>query len=98
MKTLTCACCGSEVTCPQFFDGKVYGYTCIKKVNPAAKQSKVVYVAAELVSVKALGSMQDVIIIINGVKHRKLFLNNTPWASVHTVQDGMMFVNPYAFK
>ncbi len=98
MKTLTCACCGSDVTCPQFFDGKVYGYTCIKKVCPTQKQVKVVYVAAEVVSVKSMGNMQDVIVVISGVKHRKLFLSNTSWLRVHTVQDGNVFVNPYAFK
>lgn len=36
----SCACCGSDVTSPYFFNGAVYGYTCIKKVNPSAKKVK----------------------------------------------------------
>jgi hypothetical protein len=39
-KTYVCSCCGSEVTAPYFFKGGVYGYTCIKKVNPTAKKVK----------------------------------------------------------
>ena len=35
-----CSCCGTEVTSPYFFNGGVYGYTCIKKVNPKAKKNK----------------------------------------------------------
>ena len=35
-----CSCCGTEVTSPYFFNGGVYGYTCIKKVNPNAKKNK----------------------------------------------------------
>jgi hypothetical protein len=48
-KIMTCTCCGADITAPQFFQGKPYGWTCIKKVNPAAKQSKVKFVAVELV-------------------------------------------------
>lgn len=39
-KVYQCFCCGSEVTAPQFYKGKVYGWTCIKKVDPSAKRSK----------------------------------------------------------
>lgn len=35
-----CSCCSAEVTAPQFHNGKVYGWTCIKKVKPEAKQTK----------------------------------------------------------
>lgn len=31
LKSLSCACCGAELTKPQFFNGKVYGFTCITK-------------------------------------------------------------------
>lgn len=29
-----CACCGADITAPQFYKGKAYGYTCITKVSP----------------------------------------------------------------
>lgn len=46
-KLVQCTCCGSEVTCPQFYNGKPYGYTCIKKVAPAQKRVKTEYVVAD---------------------------------------------------
>lgn len=97
MKILTCACCGSDVTCPQFFNGQVYGYTCIKKVCPTQKQTKVVFVAAELVSEKAVGPFVQVCVKVDGKKAFGMFSKAT-FAQVHTVQDGTMFVNPNAFK
>lgn len=35
----TCTCCGSEITVPQFYQGKAYGYTCITKVAPQQKRT-----------------------------------------------------------
>jgi hypothetical protein len=35
-----CSCCGTDVTSPYFYNGGVYGWTCIKKVNPNAKRNK----------------------------------------------------------
>lgn len=35
-----CSCCGTDVTSPYFHNGGVYGYTCIKKVNPSTKRNK----------------------------------------------------------
>lgn len=35
-----CTCCGSEITSPYFYSGGVYGWSCIKKVNPSAKRNK----------------------------------------------------------
>jgi len=33
LRPLVCFCCGADITAPQFFQGKAYGYTCIKKVS-----------------------------------------------------------------
>lgn len=38
---LQCACCGSDITAPQFYNGQMYGYTCITKVAPKQKKNKV---------------------------------------------------------
>ena len=35
-----CSCCGTEVNSPYFYNGGVYGYTCIKKVNPLVVKRK----------------------------------------------------------
>ena len=39
---LQCACCGSDITAPQFYNGQMYGYTCITKVAPKQKKNKAV--------------------------------------------------------
>ncbi len=42
-----CTCCGTELTKPQFFEGKAYGMSCIKNVNPAHKvNKKIIWVKA----------------------------------------------------
>lgn len=35
-----CSCCGTEITSPYFYNGGVYGWACIKKVNPSARKNK----------------------------------------------------------
>lgn len=39
-KSLNCFCCGAEITAPQYFNGKAYGYTCITKVSGQKRVSK----------------------------------------------------------
>lgn len=70
---LTCACCGADITAPQFHNGKAYGWTCIKKVNPQAKQVKNsgVWVKADSLEVipdKEGSSRGTVTALVNGVK------------------------------
>lgn len=55
-KLVQCTCCGSDVTMPQFFEGKPYGYTCIKKVAPAQKPTKVEWVVCESFTTKQEGA------------------------------------------
>ena len=40
MRTLTCHCCGADITAPQFHKGHAYGWTCIKKVAPKQKRTR----------------------------------------------------------
>lgn len=67
---LTCACCGADITAPQFYKGKAYGYTCILKVNPEAKQvkaGKAVFAKGELISIVGDSQgRQEVTILVNG--------------------------------
>lgn len=37
---MECARCGETITAPYFFDGKPFGWSCIKMVNPQAKKKK----------------------------------------------------------
>lgn len=36
---MKCARCGEDITAPYIFEGKAFGYTCIKIVNPLAKKA-----------------------------------------------------------
>lgn len=68
----TCTCCGSDVTAPQFFNGKIYGYTCINKVAPkGTKKAKTQYVQVEMISdgFSGTGRIQP-IVKVEGKKYR----------------------------
>jgi predicted RNA-binding protein associated with RNAse of E/G family len=54
---------------PQFYNGKVYGYTCIKKVAPSQKQSKVVYFVAEEFSIVPVGNLKKLVFKVDGKKY-----------------------------
>ena len=61
-KVFSCACCGSDVTAPYFHKGMVYGYTCIKKVNPSTKKAKDsgLWVSVDSVSIGKVEGFQKV--------------------------------------
>ena len=73
-----CSCCGTEVTSPYFFSGGVYGYTCIKKVNPNAKKNKPKSKCVEVEVLKIVWRTPDsaadgygqAIVNVNGQKSR----------------------------
>jgi hypothetical protein len=71
-KVFSCHCCGSEVTAPYFYKGAVYGYTCIKKVDPDHKRTKdkSVYVKADSITIKDIenSTVKLVVAMVNGVK------------------------------
>ena len=73
-----CSCCGTDVTSPYFFNGGVYGYTCIKKVNPNAKKNKAKLKCVEVEVLKIVWRTPDsaadgygqAIVNVNGQKSR----------------------------
>ena len=68
----TCHCCGAELTAPQFFNGNVYGWSCILKVNGGAKRKKEkgIWVNADSVEFKQYGDTDRIKItaVINGIR------------------------------
>ena len=54
-----CALCGEELTAPIAYNGAFYGWTCIKKVNPAAKKSKDKTFWVEAISFTSETSIND---------------------------------------
>lgn len=67
-----CTCCGTELSSPYFYNGGVYGWTCIKKVNPNARKNKaksnIVEVEVLKVDFKEGSTRGNALISINGVK------------------------------
>lgn len=93
---ITCTCCGSEVTFPQFYNGKPYGYTCIKKVAPTQKRVKREYVACESFKVmEGEGTGRQIIrLVLNGVRQDVVCyvdMTDGRWSCGY-VQDGVLYV------
>lgn len=66
MSILTCFCCGTEVTAPQFFNGKAYGWTCIKKVSDQKRvKSKLGFIKCKVLS---CSNKNNLVIEVNGTK------------------------------
>lgn len=67
-----CTCCGTEIKSPYFYNGGVYGWTCIKKVNPSEKRNKPKTKCFEVVVHKTIiedgWTRGKAYISINGVK------------------------------
>ncbi len=67
-----CYSCGETLTAPIFFEGKIYGFSCIKKVNPNyTKGKKTYYVEAESFKLKRCdnGNTSIVAIYKNTIFH-----------------------------
>lgn len=70
-KVYSCSCCGSDVTVPYFHGKGVYGYTCIRKVNPNARRTKAKFVMVDSIETKrtegtATGSA---VAVLNGKRY-----------------------------
>jgi hypothetical protein len=89
MATLHCVCCGSEVTAPQFFEGKVYGYTCIKKVSPQ-KRTKTEWVSVDTYEIKKIN---DSYALLSYTYDGKTF-NQSVFGSLDKllIVDGLLFI------
>lgn len=70
----TCTCCGVEITAPQFYKGKAYGYTCIKKIAPEFKRTSKaksgIWVKPNSVVIKQVEgrALWNVVVEVQGIK------------------------------
>jgi len=91
--TIRCTCCQSELTQPQFYNGYVYGMTCIKKVDPAFKTTKTVYVVCEAFKVVSSGSRNVVNVKVAGKVYQIVCYGDIENRTTTTfMQDGILFV------
>lgn len=99
---MKCARCFEEITVPYHFEGKVFGYSCIKIVNPSAKVKKpknpVYFIQADSYNIeqKEGSTSFKIAAIINGRKYSDWSFENIPSSNI-IVQDNKAFVNAYSF-
>ena len=96
---LTCFCCGADITAPQFYKGKAYGYTCILKVNPEAKQTrlgKAAFVKGEVVKIVGEEEGRKEVSVKVGNKILVEIVYGDAWRAV--TQDGVIMVIGYDGK
>jgi len=96
---IRCTCCQAELTAPQFYNGFPYGFTCIKKVDPAQKRTKVVYVAVDSFKVVQSGQRNVVNVTVNGKSKQVVCYGDINARTTSTyMQDGVLFVAETALK
>lgn len=102
-----CALCGEELTCPIEYKGLVYGYSCIKKVNPNYKKQKdkTYWVEADNFTIELLDNGRTRVkasYVGNHYDKRSRtfvdFHDSFNFSKSILVQDGKAFINLYAYK
>ena len=97
----TCELCGEELTCPQIYDGKIYGWSCIKKVNPNAKKAKdkSVWVVADDFEYERLEKGLKIRAFKNELKFIDILPDGNPYGFKNIiVQNEQAFINALVYK
>lgn len=90
---IRCTCCQTELTAPQFYNGHPYGSTCIKRVDPSQKVSKVVYVACEEWKILSEGQRSVVKVKVGGKWSQVVAYGDIHGRTTTTyMQDGVMYI------
>ncbi len=92
---IRCTCCQAEITCPQFHNGKPYGYTCVKKVS-GQKRVKREYIACDsfkILSGEGTQRMVVRVVIAGQAKNIVCYvdLQENRWSCGY-VQDGVLYM------
>lgn len=71
IKACSCALCGEKLTAPIMYMGKMYGWSCIKKVSPTAKKpakNSQLWQPCDLVSIEQLEGGEKITVLYMGFK------------------------------
>jgi hypothetical protein len=109
MPACKCHRCGEDITAIYWHEGKMYGYSCIRYVNPFAKKNKAKehWIMADVSSLDLTieGNKQFVNVCANGKKYRFLALRNyttKEWESIDpyakVINGYLVCINIAAFK
>jgi hypothetical protein len=85
-KALSCHLCGEKLTQPHFHLGKIYGWSCIKKVNPAVRKTtnKANWQTCELL---------ERIVCENGNNLIKVIYNGKNYKDMAILRNGVIIYN-----
>lgn len=91
---IRCTCCQAELTAPQFYNGLPYGFTCIKKVDPAFKRTKIIYTAVEAFKVVSTMGTRNVVNVKHNGKWQQIVVYGdiTARTTSSFQQDGILYV------
>lgn len=90
---IRCTCCQTELKAPQFYNGNPYGYTCIKKVDPSFKKSKIIYLECEEFKVVQSGQRNVVNVKVSGKLKQVVVYGDIQTRTTGTfIQDGKMYI------
>lgn len=106
MPALRCHLCGEIITCTYQFNGNVYGYTCITKVNPGTKKSKNKehWVSADSFTSELLDNGNIKILAMYKGNHYKtgkfvdFIIPNVNLKNHIIIQNDTAFINLYEYK
>lgn len=103
MTIIRCTCCQAELMAPQFYNGNPYGYKCVRKVDPAYKQSKVKYFSVDAFKIAQQAGTRFVLHVnYNGKWIQVVCYGSTASIQDRTsntfMQEGVLFVAETALK
>jgi hypothetical protein len=101
---MNCHRCGEAITAPYFYNGRPYGWTCIKLVNPTAKKDKSAnrWIVPQSHNFDRLKKKQQIIIVHGGRTYVVTIrfgngLHYTRDKNVMVGEDGI-YINKYAIQ
>lgn len=91
---IRCTCCNTELSAPQFFNGFPYGYSCVKKVDPAFKRTKTIYVPVDAFKVASTMDTRHVVNVKHDGKWKQVVVYGDISSRTTTSyqQDGVLYV------
>ena len=94
VSSLTCFCCGADITAPQFFKGRAYGWTCITKVSDQKRtRSKDVWIKADTMTTEVIDAKTiKIIATVNGVRYTDTAKYGRGFTAVMMPESGMVKV------
>jgi hypothetical protein len=92
---IACHRCGEIITAPYFHEGKPYGYSCIKIVNPSVKKKQVKehWVKADTHNYNPSGGKHLVIAISGSVKRKSYVVTNIDTGKLYALDARYMQVS-----